>query len=40
MTPKEIVKNWVDAFNKGNAELISEFYSDLATNHQVRSLLA
>ncbi len=34
-SPKEIVKNWVDAFNKGDAKLISTFYSDNATNHQV-----
>ena len=35
MGPRKIVKNWVEAFNKGDSELISEFYSDEAVNHQV-----
>lgn len=34
-SPKEIVTKWVDAFNQGNAELISSFYANDATNHQV-----
>lgn len=35
MRPKEIIKKWVEVFNQGNAELISDFYSDNAVNHQV-----
>jgi len=35
MTPKEVIQKWVDAFNEGNAEKISEFYHDDAINHQV-----
>ena len=35
MRPKEIVKQWVEAFNKGDANLISEYYSNDAINHQV-----
>lgn len=35
MRPKELIQNWVDAFNKGDASVISEFYADDAVNHQV-----
>jgi len=35
MTPKQLVKNWVDAFNSGNAEEIANFYYEDAINHQV-----
>lgn len=35
MKPKEIVEQWVEAFNRRDAELISEFYSKDAVNHQV-----
>jgi limonene-1,2-epoxide hydrolase len=35
MKPKEIVQRWVEAFNKCDANLLSEFYSDDAINHQV-----
>ena len=35
MRPKEIVKQWVEAFNSGDANLLSEFYSKEAVNHQV-----
>ena len=35
MTPREIVSNWVLAFNTGNANQIAEFYADRAINHQV-----
>jgi len=35
MTPKEVLQQWIDAFNKGDAELISSYYADDATNHQV-----
>lgn len=35
MEPKHIVEKWVDAFNEGNAEKITDFYSEGAVNHQV-----
>jgi limonene-1,2-epoxide hydrolase len=35
MSPKELIKKWVKAFNEGDAEKLSIFYSDDATNHQV-----
>lgn len=35
MTPTETVKKWVEAFNAADAQLLSEFYSDDAINHQV-----
>lgn len=35
MSPKEIVKQWVESFNKRDANAISEFYSEDAVNHQV-----
>jgi len=35
MRPKELVQNWVEAFNRGNASEVAAFYHDDATNHQV-----
>ena len=35
MEPKKIVRAWVDAFNRGDADLLSRFYSEDAVNHQV-----
>lgn len=35
MSPKELVKKWVEIFNSGNAADIAEFYSENAINHQV-----
>lgn len=35
MEPKQIVQKWVEAFNKGDADEIAEFYSEDAVNHQV-----
>lgn len=35
MRPNELIENWVDCFNKGNAEMISEFYHEDAIYHQV-----
>ena len=35
MKPKTIVKNWVDAFNRGDADAVAAFYSEDAINHQV-----
>ena len=35
MKPKELIKKWVEIFNRGNADELSEFYHDDAVNHQV-----
>jgi limonene-1,2-epoxide hydrolase len=35
MEPKELVIAWVDAFNRGDADALSSFYDENATNHQV-----
>jgi hypothetical protein len=35
ISKKELIINWVEAFNKGDAERISEFYHEDAINHQV-----
>jgi limonene-1,2-epoxide hydrolase len=35
MKPGEVVRAWVEAFNKADADLISSFYTDDAVNHQV-----
>ena len=35
MSPKEIVKRWVDVFNEGDAVELSSMYADDAINHQV-----
>ena len=35
MTPKEIVKKWVEAFNEGDAEKLALLYANNAINHQV-----
>lgn len=35
MTPKEVLKTWVETFNKANAEEIAELYHGDAVNHQV-----
>ena len=35
MTPKEIVKLWITAFNKADANALAELYSVDAINHQV-----
>ena len=35
MRPKEIIKIWVNLFNEGNAEKITEMYHEDAINHQV-----
>lgn len=35
MKPKEILCQWVDAFNNADVETISELYDDNAINHQV-----
>lgn len=35
MNPKETVKQWVELFNAGNVDRITELYHDNAVNHQV-----
>ena len=35
MEPREVVEAWVAAFNRADADLISSYYLDDATNHQV-----
>ena len=35
MTPTKIVELWVEAFNRGDVDAITSFYSDSAINHQV-----
>jgi len=39
MSPKEIVKQWVEAFNKRDANAVAELYSEDAVNHQVAEKL-
>ena len=34
MKPRELIKKWVEAFNEGDVDKISEFYSEDAINHQ------
>lgn len=35
MKPKEILCQWVDAFNNADSEIIADLYDDNAINHQV-----
>jgi len=35
MNPKKIVELWVEAFNRGDAAAIADYYSEEAINHQV-----
>lgn len=35
MAPKEVLKQWVAAFNEADADKIAEFYHEGAINHQV-----
>src|SRR5688572_22450153 len=35
MEPKELVKLWVDAFNRADVETLASFYEENAINHQV-----
>lgn len=35
LSPKNVVQNWVKAFNLGDADSISELYHNNAINHQV-----
>ncbi len=35
MEPRELVRKWVETFNRGDAEGLADFYSEDAVNHQV-----
>lgn len=35
LQPKEVVKAWVEAFNRADPDALAEFYCDDAINHQV-----
>ena len=35
MSPKEIVKAWIDAFNRADAHALGRLYAENAINHQV-----
>jgi len=35
MTPKQVLEQWLDAFNRADVEAISNLYADNAINHQV-----
>jgi hypothetical protein len=35
MSPRELVKKWVEVFNSADAQGLSQFYADDAINHQV-----
>ena len=35
MRPRELVEDWIKAFNRGDAEAIAAFYHEDAINHQV-----
>ena len=35
MRPKELVKSWVEAFNRADADGLAGFYAEDAINHQV-----
>jgi len=35
MQPRELVRNWVAAFNTGDANAMAAFYAEDAVNHQV-----
>ena len=35
MRPKELIKQWIDLFNQGNAKQLAELYHPDAINHQV-----
>jgi ketosteroid isomerase-like protein len=35
MSPKEIVRAWIEAFNRADAETLGRLYAPNAINHQV-----
>jgi len=36
-TPKQVLANWVEAFNRADAAALADLYADEAVNHQVVS---
>ena len=38
MQPRELVEQWVDAFNRQDVEALARFYTEDATNYQVAEL--
>lgn len=37
MTPKDVVQQWVETFNRGDAQALAGLYAADAVNHQVNS---
>ena len=37
MEPKELIQKWIEVFNRADAEVLADFYTDDAVNHQVVS---
>ena len=35
MQPRQLVRSWVDAFNRADAVALADFYAEEAINHQV-----
>ena len=35
MEPRDVVGQWVDAFNRADADEVAAFYAEDAVNHQV-----
>jgi len=35
MEPRELIRNWVSAFNRADSEAMAELYAKDAVNHQV-----
>ncbi len=35
MNPRDVVENWVEAFNRADVDALCAFYTDDAINHQV-----
>jgi len=36
-SPRDMVSQWVEAFNTGDADAVAELYADNAVNHQVNT---
>ena len=37
MSPKRLISQWVETFNRADADALAEFYTEDAINHQVNS---
>jgi len=35
MSPKELIQQWVEAFNRGDTAALADLYAESAVNHQV-----